>query len=84
MESKSSLTTYCLEVAKKLEMRYHAPPLPVDLSMGGSASSALEALQGNSRRGGLDKRKLDDALRDNGPAIPRRAHSAFAAESGDE
>ena len=33
LESKASLTTYCLEVSKQLEMRYHAPSLPVELTM---------------------------------------------------
>lgn len=33
IESKANLTTYCLEVAKQLEMRFLLPPLPVSLSM---------------------------------------------------
>lgn len=77
------MTTYCLEVAKKLEMRYHAPSLPVDLTMASSASGAFEALRGNAPRGGLNKEKLDDALAASMQAMPRRAHAAFAGE-GDE
>jgi hypothetical protein len=33
LESKAALTTYCLEVAKQLDMRYRSPPLPVDLNV---------------------------------------------------
>ena len=31
LDSKANLQTYCLEVAKQLNIHYHAPPLPVDL-----------------------------------------------------
>ena len=70
-------------MAKKLEMRYHAPSLPVDLTITGSNSNAFEALQGNARRGGLGKQKLDDLLAASNHGMPRRTHSAFATE-GDE
>lgn len=33
LQSKAALSRYCLEVAKKLEMRYEAPPLPVSLEI---------------------------------------------------
>ena len=74
LESKASLTTYCLEVAKQLEMRYHAPPLPVDLALKGTASSALRALQGPSSRS-LDPSKIDAALSAN--RARRGLHEAF-------
>jgi len=81
LESKASLTTYCLEVAKQLEMRYHAPPLPVDLHMVGSAASALAAIAGKDRRpSGLDLRNLDLALQANSPATRGRNHQAFSEE----
>jgi hypothetical protein len=42
IESKANLTTYCLEVAKQLGMRFVHPPLPVTLTMkDGSASLPL-------------------------------------------
>lgn len=31
--SKADLASFCLEVSKQLNMRYQAPPLPVDLSL---------------------------------------------------
>jgi hypothetical protein len=31
LDSKGNLQSYCLEVAKQLNVHYHAPPLPVDL-----------------------------------------------------
>jgi hypothetical protein len=33
LDSKSNLASFGLEVAKKLDMRYRAPPLPVNLAM---------------------------------------------------
>lgn len=33
LQSKADVASYCLELAKKLGMRYTAPPLPVNLSM---------------------------------------------------
>jgi hypothetical protein len=52
LNSKADLTTYCLEVARQLEMKYVSPPLPVDLSMKGSAASALRAMQPAGGEGG--------------------------------
>ena len=31
--SKAQVASFCLEVAKKLNMRYRSPPLPVDLAL---------------------------------------------------
>lgn len=46
LTSKAELVTYELEVAKQLEMSYSCPPLPVDLTMKGSASELTpEALK---------------------------------------
>jgi len=75
LESKSSLTTYCLEVAKQLDMRYHAPPLPVSLNMMGTGSEALQALDGS---GGLDKRKIAAALRATSSRSLKSRHEALA------
>jgi hypothetical protein len=33
LQSKADVSSYCLEVSKKLEMRFKAPPMPVDLKM---------------------------------------------------
>jgi hypothetical protein len=43
LQSKADVASYCLELAKKLEMRYTAPPLPVNLSM--ADQSSLQLLQ---------------------------------------
>ena len=32
LDSKANLTTFCLDVAKKLNMNYKAPPVPIQLS----------------------------------------------------
>jgi hypothetical protein len=33
LQSKADVSSFCLELQKQLEMRYHAPALPVDLAM---------------------------------------------------
>jgi len=33
LQSKADVASFCLELAKKLNMRYTAPPLPVDLNV---------------------------------------------------
>ncbi len=35
MQSKADLSSFCLEVSKKLEMRYESPPMPVNLTASG-------------------------------------------------
>jgi len=36
LESKADLASFCLEVTKKLGMRYESPPMPVNLSANSS------------------------------------------------
>jgi small-conductance mechanosensitive channel len=38
-QSKADVSSFCLELQKQLEMRYHAPALPVDLAMNMTAES---------------------------------------------
>jgi hypothetical protein len=48
-ESKAEVASFCLELSKKLDMRYQSPPLPVDLlawhpishSLGGSNPTTI-------------------------------------------
>ncbi|KAL7465006.1 hypothetical protein ACHAXS_005337, partial [Conticribra weissflogii] len=35
LQSKADLSSFCLEVSKKLEMRYESPPMPVNLTASG-------------------------------------------------
>lgn len=49
LDSKARLTSYCLEVAKQLNMRYVSPPLPVDLNVHNTQGQPLpQELQGNT------------------------------------
>lgn len=41
LQSKADVASYCLELAKKLGMRYIAPPLPVNLSMANNVQQQL-------------------------------------------
>jgi hypothetical protein len=40
LQSKAQVASFCLELAKKLDMKYKSPPLPVDLAL---HKSALES-----------------------------------------
>jgi hypothetical protein len=62
-------------------MRYHAPPLPVDLKLRGSAAGALRSLQPPTNRGpgGLDKEKIAEALRATSTRNLKGRHEAFGA-----
>jgi hypothetical protein len=33
LESKAQVASFCLELSKKLDMKYTCPPLPVDLAL---------------------------------------------------
>jgi len=37
LDSKARLTTYCLECAKQLDMRFISPPLPINLNISSNA-----------------------------------------------
>jgi hypothetical protein len=41
LQSKADVASYCLELAKKLDMRYVAPALPVNLSMAAQSNMQL-------------------------------------------
>jgi hypothetical protein len=43
LESKAQVSSFCLELAKKLDMRYQSPPLPVDLAFNKSRMDMDEA-----------------------------------------
>jgi len=40
LTSKADLSSYCLELSKKLDMRYEAPPLPVNLGFPNSTDTS--------------------------------------------
>jgi hypothetical protein len=41
MESKADLFSFALELQKRMEIRYHAPPLPVDLTVSNTTKTNL-------------------------------------------
>ena len=54
VESRATLTSYCLEVAKQLEMRYMSPPLPVSLRVTDSSETLHQEMDmhtGSNDRG---------------------------------
>ena len=38
-KSKADLTSFCLELSKKMNMRYRSPPMPIDLNMSGATNA---------------------------------------------
>jgi len=53
LESKASVSSFCLELQNQLGMRYSAPPLPVDLGMKTSKERSAapdDSEQGNTTR----------------------------------
>ena len=49
-ESRATLTSFCLEVAKQLDMRYMSPPLPVSLKLDDHPTLAKSEEQQYSER----------------------------------
>jgi hypothetical protein len=48
LQSKADVTSFCLELTKKLEMRYRSPPLPVDLNVATARAEDVGKLQTDS------------------------------------
>jgi hypothetical protein len=46
LESKAQVSSFCLELSKKLNMRYTSPPLPVDLAFKRGDGPTLDSLAG--------------------------------------
>ena len=43
LDSRAKVTSFCLELQKQLDMRYVAPPMPIDLTMNKASGSSLGA-----------------------------------------
>jgi hypothetical protein len=41
MESKAEVSSYCLELQKQLDIRYVAPPMPVNLTVDGGGGNGV-------------------------------------------
>ncbi|KAL3810970.1 hypothetical protein ACHAXA_005386, partial [Cyclostephanos tholiformis] len=50
LQSKADLSSFCLEVTKKLDMKYESPPMPVNLS----ENIGLRRILGEQSGGGID------------------------------
>lgn len=63
MKSKSSVTQFCMELRKQLNIRYHTPPMPVQLSAGqGYPSTIDEGTDGvDSNSGDNESRRSSDS-----------------------
>ena len=60
MQSKADLSSFCLEVTKKLGMKYESPPMPVNLS----ENIGLRRIIGEQRGGGINDDDDDDVQRE--------------------
>lgn len=56
LDSRHTIHCFCLELSKKMKMRYHSPSLPVDLKMVGTGGTGTvpAQLQFNNSSGGGD------------------------------
>ena len=73
LQSKADVASYCLELAKKLGMRYTAPPLPVNLSM--ADQSNLQIVKADT--------PVDAFHESSGPASPTPSTSTNTPSSPD-
>jgi hypothetical protein len=53
LNSKAEVTSFSLEVAKQLGLRYTAPPLPVNLNLNASQASDRET-EGDDQEGAVN------------------------------
>lgn len=60
LDSKAQVASFCLELSKKLDMRYQSPPLPVDLSLTNRNTSD----EAESMSAKIARLKHPDALRE--------------------
>lgn len=75
LQSKADLSSFCLEVSKKLDMRYESPPMPVNLSASGDMMKSffansdgeendVVAAASNVNRGGVGPSFTSEDLQD--------------------
>jgi hypothetical protein len=43
LESRATVASFCLEVQKQLDMKYHSPPMPIDLNVGTTTTTTYGA-----------------------------------------
>jgi hypothetical protein len=48
LASKATVASFCLELSKKLDMRYQSPPLPVDLAVVRRDNNATSSIENRS------------------------------------
>lgn len=67
IQSKADLMHFSMELAKKLDIWYRNPPLPVDLSiLGGNLNEAMGRLSSLETRSLVNPTPLDPAASNNG------------------
>lgn len=82
VESKAEVSSFCLELAKKLEIRYKSPPLPVDLAFVRRAGTA--ATSNTQRTDPIVMTNTADSTNDNNTATSGQLRDKFAAIGNDE
>ena len=84
LTSKAELVTYELEVAKKLEMRYHSPHLPVDLKISSSGEMTPYDAQSISGSSPQDMNQMRDAVLNQPVPLPKLPMHGRPFIGGDE
>jgi hypothetical protein len=61
LQSKADLSSFALELSKKMNLRYHSPPMPIDLNFVGRSVANMMMNAANS--GGEVSRDVSDGQR---------------------
>lgn len=80
LNAKAEFSSFALEVAKKLEMPYRAPPLPVDLNMAGRCDALMNRVKGQVSREEKLEEMIESTTNDTAPDMSDLA-ALFAATS---
>jgi hypothetical protein len=70
LDSRAKVNSFCLELQKQLDMRYVAPPMPIDLTLSKATGSSL-GVDGIASSFGLPRR----SSRESGPTLQRKGTS---------
>jgi hypothetical protein len=75
LQSKADVASFCLEVSKKMGMRFVAPPMPVDLSMVNDEPNAMRTTR-EVETLSVDTEELED-IQEGTPRSLQSAATAF-------
>ena len=81
LQAKADVASFCLEVSKKMDMRYIAPPLPIDLSLVGRSFLPGEAAEIGLTNFASTATERSEAKTDSDDGLPPRVPTHFKNDS---